>query len=64
MRREAANLARIALKRPVVAPGSAWGVTTQSTEVKPAHPQHALKLKAGCGFGFGGLGLDSPGLCL
>jgi hypothetical protein len=36
----------------------------QSTEVKPAHPQHALKLKAGCGFGFGGLGLDRPGLCL
>lgn len=39
-------------------------VPDQSTEVKPAHPQHALKLKAGCGFGFGGLGLDRPGLCL
>ena len=36
----------------------------QSTQVKPGHPQHALKLKAGCGFGLVGLGLDSPGRCL
>lgn len=40
------------------------GGYTQSIPVEPAHPQHALRLKAGCGFGLGDRGLESPGRCL